>query len=91
MHAAGSSEFTVVLRSRSGARVHQGYYIDLNDFPDGLGGQVQVRVSTRWDDLGLEFPVPRELWIAARVRAPDIDTAVRSATPLFSLLLTARD
>jgi hypothetical protein len=53
-----------------GARVRRGYYVDLSDFPDGLGGQVQVRVSTRWEDLGLDYPVPRELWMAIRCTAP---------------------
>jgi hypothetical protein len=76
---AGSSEYTVLLRSRSGARVRLGYYIDLADFPDGLGGQVQVRISTRWEDLGLDYPVPRELWMAIRSTAPGVDAAVRSA------------
>jgi len=50
--------------------VRLGYYVDLSDFPDGLGGQVQVRISTRWEDLGLDNPVPRELWMAIRSTAP---------------------
>lgn len=35
--AADSSEYTVLLRSRPGARVRRGYYMDVTDFPDGLG------------------------------------------------------
>lgn len=66
---ADSAEYTVLLRSRSGARVRLGYYIDLSDFPDGMGGQVQVRISTHWDDLGLDYPVPREPWMAIRSKA----------------------
>ena len=83
---ADSSEYTVLLRSRSGARVRLGYYIDISDFPDGMGGQVQVRISTRWEDLGLDYPVPRELWMAIRSKAPDVDAAVRSATNAASAL-----
>jgi hypothetical protein len=64
--SADGAEYTVVLKSRSGARVRPGFYIDLADFPDGLGGRVQLRVSTRWDDAGLEHPIPRELWMAVR-------------------------
>jgi hypothetical protein len=76
---AGSTEYTVLLRSRSDARVRRGYYIDLRDFPDGLGGQVQVRISTRWEDKGLDYRDPRELWMAIRSTAPGVDAAVRSA------------
>jgi hypothetical protein len=82
----GSTEYTVLLRSRSGARVRRGYYIDLSDFPDGLGGQVQVRISTRWEDLGLDYPVPRELWMAIRCTASGVDAAVRSAANAASAL-----
>jgi hypothetical protein len=53
--------------------VRRGYYVDLSDFPDGLGGQVQVRVSTRWEDLGLDYPVPRESWMAIRCTAPGLE------------------
>ena len=56
------------------------------DFPDGLGGQVQVRISTRWDDPGLDHPVPRELWMAVRSMAPSIDAAVRSAANAASAI-----
>jgi hypothetical protein len=66
--------------------VRRGYYIDLSDFPDGLGGQVQVRISTRWEDLGLDYPVPRELWMAIRCAAPGVDAAVRSAANAASAL-----
>jgi hypothetical protein len=85
MHGAAGSEYTVVLRSRSGARVRPGQYLDLTDFPDGRGSQVQVRLSTRWDDLGFDSPVPRELWMAIRVRASDMNPAVRSATAAASI------
>ena len=84
--AADSSEYTVLLRSRSGARVRHGYYMDVTDFPDGLGGQVQVRISTRWEDLGLEYPLPRELWMAVRARADSVDAAVNSAANVSSTL-----
>jgi hypothetical protein len=57
--------------------VRRGYYIDLSDFPDGLGGQVQVRVSTRWEDLGLDYPVPRELWMAIRSSASGLGFETR--------------
>jgi hypothetical protein len=79
------TQYTVVLRSRSGCRVHFGGYIDLR-LPDGCGGEAQVRISTRWQDLGLEFPVPRELWMAVTVNAADMDAAVRSAAALASTL-----
>ncbi len=79
------SEYTVVLRSRSGCRVRFGNYIDLR-LPDGRGGEAQVRISTRWQDLGLEFPIPRELWMAVTVTAADMDTAVRSAAAVASTL-----
>jgi len=84
--AADSSEYTVLLRSRSGARVRCGYYMDVTDFPDGLGGQVQVRISTRWEDLGLDYPLPRELWMAVRARADSVDAAVSSAANVSSVL-----
>ena len=63
----------MVLRSRSGARVRPGYHMDLADFPDGLGGRVHVRVSTRWQDAGLEHQIPRELWMSVRSTAPSTD------------------
>ena len=84
--AADSSEYTVLLRSRSGARVRRGYYMDVTDFPDGLGGQVHVRISTRWEDLGLDYPLPRELWMAVRARADSVDAAVSSAANVSSVL-----
>lgn len=84
--SADGAEYTVVLKSRSGARVRPGFYIDLADFPDGLGGRVQLRVSTRWDDAGLEHPIPRELWMAVRSVAPSIDAAVRSAASAASAI-----
>src|ERR1700724_492288 len=37
--SAPGAEYIVVLRSRSGARVRPGYYVDLAEFPDGLGGR----------------------------------------------------
>jgi hypothetical protein len=83
---AGDVEYTIVLRSRSGARVRPGYYIDLSDFPDGLGGLVQVHISNRWDDIGLDHPVPRELWMAVRAKAQSLDAAVRSATTAASIV-----
>jgi len=52
---AGSA-YTIVLKSRSGCRVRFGNYIDLK-LPDGRGGEAQVRISTRWQDLDLEFPI----------------------------------
>jgi hypothetical protein len=66
--------------------VRRGYYVDLSDFPDGLSGQVQVRVSTRWEDLGLDYPVPRELWMAIRCTAPGMDAAMRSAANAASAI-----
>jgi hypothetical protein len=78
-------EYTVVLRSRSGCRVRLGNYIDLR-IPDGRGGYAQVRISTRWEDLGLEFPIPRELWMAVTVTATDIDAAVSGAAGVASAL-----
>ena len=84
--SADGAEYTVVLRSRSGARVRPGFYIDLADFPDGLGGRVQLRISTRWDEGGLEHPLPRELWMAVRSSAPSIDAAVRSAANAASAI-----
>jgi hypothetical protein len=83
---ADNTEYTVLLKSRSGARVHRGYYIDLSDFPDGLGGEVQVRISTRWEDLRLDYPAPRELWMAVRSTAPGVDAAVRSAANAASAI-----
>ena len=84
--SADQAEYTVLLRSRSGARVRRDFYIDLSDFPDGLGDQVQVRISTRWEDLGFDYPVPRELWMAIRSTAPGVDAAVRSAANATSAL-----
>jgi hypothetical protein len=81
---AGSA-YTIVLRSRSGCRVRFGNYIDLR-LPDGRGREAQVRISTRWQDLGLEFPIPRELSMAVTVNAADMDTAVRSAAAVASTL-----
>ena len=40
----------------------RGDYIDFGEFPDGLGGAVHVRVSTRWEEVGVGHPVPPELW-----------------------------
>jgi hypothetical protein len=84
--SADGAEYMVVLRSHSGARVRPGSYIDLADFPDGLGDRVQLRVSTRWDDAGLEHPIPRELWMAVRLVAPSMDAAVRSAASAASAI-----
>ena len=69
-HPDADSEHTVVLRSRSGARVQLVQYLDLTDFPDGRGGQVQVRPSARWDDLGLGAPVPESGRGGHRQREP---------------------
>jgi hypothetical protein len=84
--SADGAEYTVVLRCRSGARVRPGFYIDVADFPDGLGGRVQLRVSTRWDDAGLEHPIPRELWMAVRSAAPSMDAAMRTAANAASAI-----
>lgn len=85
-HPADYSEYTVVLKSRSGARMRLGYDIDITDFPDGLGNHVQMKISTRWENLGLDCPVPRELWMAVRSNARNMDTAVRSATNAASAI-----
>lgn len=79
------SRYTVVLRSRSGCRVRLGNYIDLR-IPDGRGGHADVRISTRWEDLGLEAPIPRELWMAITLHTADIDAAVGGASALASTL-----
>jgi hypothetical protein len=79
------SRYTVVLRSRSGCRVRLGNYIDLR-IPDGRNGHADVRISTRWEDLGLEAPIPRELWMAITLHAADIDAAVGGASALASTL-----
>lgn len=77
------SKYVVVLRSRSGCRVRKDSYIDVN-ISDGRSSQAQVRISTRWEDLGLQFPLPREMWIAVTVHAADIDVAVVTATRVAS-------
>jgi hypothetical protein len=66
--------------------VRPGFYLDLTDFPDGMGGRVQLRISTRWDDAGLDHPLPRELWMGVRSAASGIDAAVRSATNAASAI-----
>ncbi|MGH3221590.1 MAG: hypothetical protein ACRDPY_23335 [Streptosporangiaceae bacterium] len=73
------------MRSRSGCRVRFGNYIDLR-LPDGHGREAEVRISTRWQDLGLEAPIPRELWMAITVNAADMDAAVRNAAAVASVL-----
>ncbi len=77
-------EYTVLLRGKSGARVRFGQNIEFNDYPDGRGGVVQALMSTRWEDIGLEAPLPRELWIAVRSRAESIDDAVRISLDVAS-------
>lgn len=83
--SVADSRYTVVLRSRSGCRVRLGNYIDLG-IPDGRGGHADVRISTRWEDLGLEVPIPRELWMAITLNAADIDAAVAGASALAPTL-----
>jgi len=56
------------------------------EWTHGLGGQVQVQISTRWEDLGLDYPVPRELWMAIRSPASGVDAAVRSAANAASAI-----
>ena len=63
--AADSSEYTVLLRSRSGTRARRGYYMDVTDFPDGLGGKVQVRSLPGGRPWGL-ITRSTELWMAVR-------------------------
>lgn len=71
-------EFTVVLRAPSAAkfRPEEGFQVFLSD-PPGLLGTYRVRLRTRWENIGLAEPVPRELWTEVRGSANDIDEAIR--------------
>lgn len=48
------------------------------DFPDDQADMAQVRLSVPWLTLALTS-LPEELWVAVRVQAPGIDSALRSA------------
>ena len=62
--------------------MRRGYYIDLSDFPDGLGGQVQVRISTRWEDLGLDYRSPESSgWRSAARRFLDVLVMLTAGHP----------
>lgn len=71
-------EFTVVLRAPSGSKFlpEKGLQVFLSD-PAGLSGTYRVRLLTRWENIGLAEPIPRELWTEVHGPADDIDDAIR--------------
>lgn len=67
----------MVARARSGARLLPEHEFACNGVPTPEG-PVRVVVRTRWEDAGLEHPVPRELWIDVRGQATSLDAAVEA-------------
>lgn len=76
------SSFRVVIRGPSGARVRPNEEIAFNNvtFAPSIRGRVVVR--TRWEDLGLEAPVPREIFFEATLEAGSVDQAISLAGPM---------
>jgi len=70
-----STEYVVVLRAPSSARFLPEEGCEFNIAVPGLDlGRVRVRTFTSW--TGGEHPLPRELMIEVRGRAPSLDEAV---------------
>jgi hypothetical protein len=69
--------FTVVLKAPAAAKFlpEDTYQITFEDKP--FPGSFRVRVRTRWEEVGLGEPLPRELWIEVVGSAESLDEALR--------------
>jgi hypothetical protein len=68
--------FTVVLKAPSAAKfLPEETYEIISNHP-ALPGSFQVRVRTRWEAVGLDEPLPRELWIDVVGPAASLDEAL---------------
>jgi len=68
-------EYVVVAKAPSGARFLPEHQFAINEVPTSEG-PVRLVIRTRWEDTGLEHPVPRELWFDVRGEATSLDAAV---------------
>jgi hypothetical protein len=75
-------DYVVVLQAEAAARLmpEVAVQVPMNGLPGAVGGQTTFRVRTKWEDIGLEHPTPRHLWIEARLTANSIDDAIRLAS-----------
>jgi hypothetical protein len=71
--------YRVVLRAPSRARFMPNEELVV-DSQSSLGS-VTVILRTRWEDIGMEAPVPRELWVEVTGRAPAIEAAMSEFPP----------
>jgi hypothetical protein len=84
--------YKVVLRAPSRARFMLGEQVTIQ-FQTAAWGPRKAVVRTRWEDVGLEAPLPRELVVEVSGRAPSIDEAmsdfppgVRKLAPMLAFL-----
>src|SRR5918995_7266033 len=68
-------QYVVVAKVPSGARFLPEHQFAINEVPT-TEGPVRLVIRTRWDDIGLEHAVPRELWFDVRGEATSLDAAV---------------
>jgi hypothetical protein len=85
----------VVLLAAGGARVVHGQRLELRDWPTEHG-VAEVALSTRFEDVGLPEPLPRELVLEVRCQARDTGEAIERAAaaganvaPLLSFAINA--
>lgn len=82
-----ADSYTVVLRSSSAARFRpeEGQLLTVSGLP-GIEGRMQIRIRTRWQELGHDAPVPRELWVEVRCRATALDVAISVSSSVARVL-----
>lgn len=75
----GTTEWRVILAASGGALLLPDHRIELNNLPAADGSPTQVVLTTRYQDVGLDLPLPRELLLDATVTATSIDEAFGKA------------
>lgn len=73
-----TATYMTVLRAPSAALLppDQGFVLNLADPPS------RVRLRSRWQDQGLEHPVPADLWVEVEGEGSSLDDAIRRHAPL---------
>lgn len=71
--------YRVVLRAPSRARFMPDEELAINT--QASVGPVTVILRTRWEDIGMEAPASRELWVEVVGRAPSLDAALSAFPP----------
>jgi len=68
-------DYLIVLKTSSAARFRPNEAFAIGDVPSPEG-PVRVVLQTRYEDIGLEAPAPRELWVEVAGRASSLDAAI---------------